>query len=168
MEFLIFLAIIYFIARHFYFKLNMLHRLIAKGITVYVLILGCILSGYAFVYSTFETMDEVEYQSLEGRVERIEKNFKKGDYGEIIVSLSLNNCYEEEFDPYWEIAETLHYYSEFLIYQTASENLEEEDAISECEKKMDETMEKLMLLEKNSPYKQNKKVIAYYRNELEK
>lgn len=141
-------------------RLTEVGRVITKGILIYLFGAGCLLSVGVLVISIFGVAEAAVENSIEERMEHIEHYYYAGDYDKMREVLLLYQCFEEEFRPYWEIAEAEQAYHEYLIYEKIA--VQNEQRREEYEQKKDESREKLLSIQENSEFEQNKSLLAYY------
>lgn len=135
-------------------------RMIAKGVMIYLLGAGCVIAVIVFVASIGIAAGMVKENSVADRMEFVEYSYYNGDYGDMRETLFLNDCFEEAFAPYWEIAEAEQTYHEYLIYEKAA--AQNGDEREEYEKRMADSREKLLMICQNSVFEQNRTLLARY------
>lgn len=138
-------------------------RMITKGVLIYVSAAGCLISAAVLVFVLVGIAEAVQENSVAERLESIEYHYQKGNYSRMREMLFLDNCFEPEFDSFWEAAEAQQAYHEYIIYDNALRRTDM--TAQETEKVMQQvkkSREKVFSIQADSTFPKNRAVLAHY------
>lgn len=141
-------------------KLTETGRILTKGIGVYLTALVCIVSGVILIACVSGVLIDMKEHSISERMDSVEYYYYSGDYTDMREYLSLHDCFEEQFSPYWEIAEAQQLYHEYLIFEKAAAQNETDSRT--YEKQMKECRKKLFDLQADSRVEENRPILAFF------
>ena len=141
-------------------RLSETGRILTKGIGVYLTALVCIAGGVILMVCVGGILTGMKGQSVSERMDSVEYHYYNGDYGRMRECLSRYDCYEEPFDPYWEIAEAQQLYHEYLVYEKAAAQNETNSVA--YEKQMAKCRKKLLNLQADSNVEENRSILAFF------
>lgn len=144
----------------YFIRFTQTGRMITKGILIYLSAAGSLFLAAALIVNIVVLAGEIQESSVAERKKDVEYSYYNGDYGQMRSWLYLEDCYEPEFDRYWEIAEAQQTCNEYYIYEMAAERNSEEKA--KYVSLMEECREKLISMQKNSEFSENRELLAYY------
>lgn len=90
--------------------------IVIKSVVIYALFNLLILLVVATIAVTIEN---TSYGSRDG-MESCKVYYDKGEYENLYETLIIYNCYDEEYDMYWEMSDGYNMYADALTYKTGT------------------------------------------------
>lgn len=143
--------------------------IVFKSIAI-VCLLGMILQMAHYTLVT--AGDNARYNSIEGRLLRLEELSDRGDFDRIRDNLSYyEKSYDEAYDPMWEITEAYNAVCDYQIYayglEHPSEATDNEAWRSYAVDMQWQCREKIKAISEVSTFSENAKVLQYFLDETE-